>query len=194
MAHYEIFLLPLLMIADYYLTLIGASLYKQSYGNYFVLDNYELNPMWQSSVGKSEKFDFRHLFMSIVFTIVFMSFDYYNIINEKILQVLLGYYIVLYSLINAGHLENIFIFKYTNTHPSLLKGKVFINYEMSVKRSQYRVLSLFIPLSIIAFYTKSYFAWGGALSTIGAWLTHSSWIKWYRQNSAGVDKVVDKYD
>lgn len=183
MDHYEIFLLPLLMMADYYLTLAGATLYKQAYGNYFVLDSYELNPVWQESVNKPKKFDFGHAFMSIVFTVVFISIDYYHIINEKMLQGVLGYYIVLYSLINAKHLENISIFKFTNKHSGLLKGKVLINYEMSVKMSQYRMIFLFIPLSIIAFYSNSYFAWGGALSVIGAWLSHSSWLTWYRQNS-----------
>lgn len=192
MEHYVIFLLPLLMIADYYLTLFGASMYKKAYGNYLVVENFEINPIWQESVNKPEKFDFRYPLMSIVFTALFIAIDTYDVINDNIFQGILGYYIVLYSVINAGHLDRIFLFKYAYTHPGLLKGKVFISYEMSVKMSQYRLVFLFIPLSIIAFYTKSYFAWGGALSVIGAYLTHSGWIKWHRQNNAGAENEVNK--
>jgi hypothetical protein len=48
----------------------------------------------------------------------------------------------------------------------MLKGQVFINYEMSLKMSQYKTI------------------FGGAFSVLGLSLSHKSWLKWHMLNEA----------
>lgn len=47
MKHPEVLILPVLMIADYYLTILGSILYSQGYGKHIRFEHYELNPVWQ---------------------------------------------------------------------------------------------------------------------------------------------------
>ena len=61
MRHPEVLLAPLLMVADYYLTLLGAHLAEHSYRRHFKTAHYELNPFWQSAMVRRQWINLRHL-------------------------------------------------------------------------------------------------------------------------------------
>ena len=65
-----VFLIPALMLSDYYLTLYGAWLVKRRHPDFDARD-YELNPMWKTDVSKFKLLNFRHL-LSVAFITSFL--------------------------------------------------------------------------------------------------------------------------
>lgn len=61
MHHPVILAVPLLMLLDYALTILGARASLQVYRRHFRMPHYELNPMWQKSVAQLRWFNPRHL-------------------------------------------------------------------------------------------------------------------------------------
>ncbi|MBK8921077.1 MAG: hypothetical protein IPM81_06140 [Saprospirales bacterium] len=59
MKHPELLLLPVFMLADYFLTLAGAIQAEKKYSHHFQTEQYELNPAWQPRLGP------RHLLITI---------------------------------------------------------------------------------------------------------------------------------
>ena len=51
-----VLVLPLFMLADYYLTLLGERQSKE-YREHYVLKEYEVNPLWQGDVKKQKWFN-----------------------------------------------------------------------------------------------------------------------------------------
>lgn len=60
MKHPGILLLPLLMFADYFLTVLGAIAREKIYARHFRMEHYELNPVWQKSIARKQWFNLRH--------------------------------------------------------------------------------------------------------------------------------------
>ena len=61
MKHPEIFLLPVFMLADYFLTIYSAVLLDRRYRDFFKINQYELNPLWQKAVASKTWFNPKHL-------------------------------------------------------------------------------------------------------------------------------------
>lgn len=76
MQHPEIFLIPLLMLADYFLTLVGAKMAEEKYRLHYKITNYELNPFWQKSVNERRWLNPRHLILVTLITILLLLGEY----------------------------------------------------------------------------------------------------------------------
>jgi hypothetical protein len=61
MRYPEVLLAHLLMVSDYYLTLLGAYLAEHSYRRRFKIAHYELNPLWQNAIVGRRWINLRHL-------------------------------------------------------------------------------------------------------------------------------------
>ncbi len=71
------------------------------------------------------------------------------------------------SSVNIGkHISNILTFVYLDNHGDSVEGQILVNSELSIKITQYQMLTVFIPVILIAIFTGSWFAWGGVASLI----------------------------
>ena len=61
----ELLLLPLLMMTDYLLTLVAASIKEKKYADHFKVQHYELNPIWQKDVSHKKWVNPRHIFLVV---------------------------------------------------------------------------------------------------------------------------------
>src|SRR5262245_55141128 len=75
MQHPESLIIPLLMLVDYFLTLVGARLAEEKYLLHFRIATYELNPIWQKSVQERRWFNPRHLVLVALVTILLLLGD-----------------------------------------------------------------------------------------------------------------------
>ena len=66
---------PVLMLLDYLLTILGAKASVRVYRRHFVVPNYELNPLWQESVRKQRWLNPRHLAIVCFATGLLLCFD-----------------------------------------------------------------------------------------------------------------------
>ncbi len=65
MRHPEALLLPIMMLADYFLTVAGAILREKGYSLHFRDPHYELNPVWQKHIAEKKWLNPRHALLTI---------------------------------------------------------------------------------------------------------------------------------
>ncbi len=102
-------IVPFLMLADYYSTLLYASRVKRSHKT-VALTDVELNPMWKADVARLRLVNFRHLagvlFVSVVFLLLSQGTDAFY---TGLLHVLLGCLTVCSGMQVARNSLNAFI-------------------------------------------------------------------------------------
>ncbi len=176
--------IPLLMLADYYLTLYGARLRQLSgYGQFFGNEEYELNPNFQADISNFRRLSRRHL-IAVLFMLfalaLFAALSNTDPIVNALFELFMGYLFVLYLTIIGKHLQNLLTFRYLQSHPTEVNGQVSINYFMSLKLSQYQLVTVLLPLLIVAWVTQSLFAIGGVCGLLGLTVYHNLWGRLYR--------------
>ncbi len=178
MNHPEVLLLPLLMIADYYLTILGAVLHKKQYGKHFVIETYELNPEYREEIDSVSLVNLRFvgqvlLNFLILFSVAILSTDTYQFIY----QIALGFYLTLFGYINGLHVSNILTFLFVKNNPNTFEGSLKIPHKFNLRRSLYNNSILFFPIGFILLFSFSYFVLGALFAVIYNFLLGSFWLK-----------------
>ncbi|MFX1534538.1 MAG: hypothetical protein ACFFDI_09985 [Promethearchaeota archaeon] len=166
-----IILTGILMISDYALTVVGYRWYQQSYSQFILHENYELNPIWQNAIQKGPKkrlFNIKHLFLVgilcfLLLYIWFIVLIYHQSFTAMILELCLGMLFFVLLLVNLQHVVNIIRFRYIHKNPdrSLLSGQVSISYTFSLMQSILSGLQVIVLLLICFLLTNSIFIFGG---------------------------------
>ena len=111
MKYPEILLLPLLMLADYFLTVTGRVLRDKKYAQHFKFPHYELNPIWQKDIDQIKWLNIRHLLTTLFFTTCLILLFETDICPDMFIRGSLGAVLVFYVVIVSNHLTNILIFR-----------------------------------------------------------------------------------
>ncbi|MEZ5346125.1 MAG: hypothetical protein R2681_11285 [Pyrinomonadaceae bacterium] len=180
MDHPEILLLPVLMIADYYLTILGAVLHKKQYGQHFVIETYEMNPDYRNEIDSESLFNFRFVFNVLFnFAILFLVAYLFTEKLEFIYQIVLGFYLTLFGYIIGLHVSNLLTFRFSKNNPETFEGSVRIPHKFNLRRSLYMNSVLFFPLLFVTVFSFSYYLLGAFASVIYNlclglyWISHS---------------------
>ncbi len=177
MKHPEILLLPIMMFADYFLTILGAIKIEQGYSKHFKTEHYELNPQWQQDVKQIKWFNVKHITVTILVTIsivyIFESFD----LPYELIKGFIGCILVLYAMITGRHITNLLIFLYVNRNPGHISGEVNMTHQFVLYLSLFQTVMVLVPIVLLAIFSNSYFAYGGAVG-IGLFLViNYQWIR-----------------
>ena len=169
-----VLVLPLFMLADYYLTLLGERLSKE-YREHYVLKEYEVNPLWQGDVKKQKWFNPKQLSLVVVFTGIFYFFIQYLYENDfSLLQFMMGAITAPYAIILGRHLSNLLLFIYIRKNPATLEGKVIIPSTYMLVTSRIMVVpGIFMYIVIYAF-TQHNFVLGGVVGNMILYSMHLS--------------------
>jgi len=189
MRHPELFLVPVLMLADYYLTLVGFLLYRKGYRNHVKIEQYELNPVWQSSIAKMRWLNPRHLLITALVTGAIYLFLEVCEAPDETAAFLLGICVMSSVVVVGRHLAGLMIFRHAMRHPDQFSGSVQIGYEMTVRTSQYQILATGLPLVVVALLAPSPFVIGGTLSVLFLGLIHGVWLRRYRKKRAKEEAI-----
>ncbi|MCB1026044.1 MAG: hypothetical protein KDB79_16730, partial [Acidobacteria bacterium] len=136
MNHPEILLLPVLMIADYYLTILGAVFRERGYGKHFKIETYELNPDYRSEVDSKSLLNLKFIgqvlfnFGILLASSVFLTGKY-----EFAYQIVLGFYLTLFGYINGLHTSNLLTFLFVAKNPGTFEGAIDIPHGFNLRRS-----------------------------------------------------------
>ncbi|MEW6359686.1 MAG: hypothetical protein AB1696_25335 [Planctomycetota bacterium] len=185
MRHPEVLLVPVLMLLDYYLTLVGSLMYRKSYGKHIHFETYELNPLWQQAVARTQWFNVRHILMAVLVTgLLLFCFEIGSALSGALEEFVLGVILVGLLLVVGRHVANILIFRYAARHPEHFRGEVFVSHEHVLKMSQYQLLTVWFVLLAVACFAPSPFAWGGVAAVLAAFGVHIRWLRKYRKQKA----------
>ena len=112
MKYPELFLVPILMFVDYFLTLAGAVLKDKKYGEHFKLEHYELNPVWQRDIAQRKWFNPRQILLVVLVSAVIIALMEFGQVPETFIQGLMGCLLVSLGMITGRHLANLMTFRY----------------------------------------------------------------------------------
>jgi hypothetical protein len=176
MNHLEVFIIPVMMLADYFLTVWGAILSEKKYQQHFKIENYELNPLWQKSIAQKKWFNLKHL--AIVLIITFFCFIWSNGWKDPdpFSEGLFGYFTILFASIIGIHLANILTFDFIIRNPDSISGEIKMSHPLLLCISQFRLLSLLFILILAAVFSPTPFIIGGLCSQIVLLITKLVWL------------------
>ena len=183
MKHPEILLLPLLMLADYFLTLIAAIQQGKKYSDHFKVEHYELNPTWQASVAQRRWFNPKQILVTACFSAAVILLVGFGDLPERIADGLSGCVLILFAMVLARHVNNLAIFRYIARHPDQVSGQVTMRHAMSLWLSLFHYCAATVPIALIALFSGSAFAVGGCCAGMLLLGWHVRWIERAKRNS-----------
>ncbi len=173
--HYPLLIaIPLLMLADYALTVLGVQ-WADTYRQHFVAPTYELNPRWRESVAQRRWFNPRHLLLVGLVTLLLWLLDRWAppVVVAWLLGIVLG---VLGALLSR-HVSNLLTFRYLNRHPEAVTGQVQYSLATTLKLSQYGYAGLLPLLGLLLALAPSPAMAGAVLGVLGLILAHGRWAR-----------------
>lgn len=176
MKHPELLFLPLLMVSDYFLTLLGAKHKRKMYDRYFVTEHYELNPMWQTSVREQKWFNpkyFLLLFLLVGSLLVLIELAPFP---PFLVSTTFGVLIVVFGAANGRHISNLLVFRYLNAYPDEIRGQITMSHSLVVAISLFQYMVLAIPLLLIALLWPSFFTVGTFIGGLALLIVHAVWL------------------
>ena len=183
MRHPEFLLLPVFMLADYFLTLAGAVLKDRGYGNHVKAEHYELNPIWQRQVAQRKWWNPRHLGLTVVLSSALILLAEFGEMPEPFIQGSLGCVLVFFGMIIGRHLSNLMLFEYVIRKPDEMSGEVAMTHALLLSVSLHQYLVAFVPLALIAIFSPSPFVIGASVGAILLVAVHLAWIRKHRRQT-----------
>ncbi len=177
MHHPVILAVPLLMLLDYALTILGARASLQVYRRHFRMPHYELNPLWQKSVAQRRWFNPRHLGLVCLVTALLLLPEWLPDFPFAALQLPLGMLLGAYVAVCGRHLTNLLLFWYLNRHPEEISGEVTMTQRLGLRISLFNVFGL-VPLAgLVAALAPEPYPIGVLLGVLAIALAHIVWVR-----------------
>ena len=169
MLYPEAALLPVLMQADYLLTVAGASARQGAYSTHFKLEQYELNPTWQKDIARLRWFNPKHLLMTTALSGAVIAVFERRMVPEPWASFVLGALLGVFAAIVGRHLNNLLVFHHVATRPGDVTGTVTLSHGFVLSTSLYQMIMVFVPITLLA-------AVSGHPLVLGAMV--GFWIAW----------------
>lgn len=175
MNHPELFAVPVLMLADYVLTIWGAKSSAIVYRSHFSTPSYELNPLWRKSVDELRWFNPRHAALVVLVTVGLVFFDLADMEPDSVVELPLGLLFGAFGSVCGRHLGNLLLFRYLNRHPDQISGQVQLSMKLVLKMSQFTLVGMILPFVILAILVPSAYSIGMLLGVLVIFFAHFFW-------------------
>lgn len=176
MSHPEVFLVTVLTLADYYLTLWGAKLAEQGYRAHFKSESYELNPVWRADVGRGRLFNPRHLILAVVLTALLWwagEVDFAPWFFPAMFGMVLGAFVPIIS----QHIGNIYLFDYLRRHPEEVQGEATFSMRYAIVGSIAHGFAVLALLLVVAVLTQAPVVYGMLAGAGVLTLARFNWLR-----------------
>lgn len=187
MKHPEIILAPILMFADYFLTVLGAVWREGTHSRYFKTRHYELNPAWQREIAGKRWFNPRHIVLTLLLCGILAGLIEFGDLPEALVQAVLGFVFIVFGTIIGRHLSNLLTFRRLGRGAGEISGYVTMSHALTLSISMYQYLVAVIPLGIIAAFNPTPFVLGGLGGAVLVMLVHLAWLRRHKKQSVGKD-------
>lgn len=185
MSHLVIKYLPvgflvILMFLDYYLTLVGQSLFRKKYAKHFRIQSYELNPMLAVSIGQGKRFNFKHILRIVSSSIILVLVI--STTEVEVAKFFTGIYFGIFLFINSRHISSILTFRYAINHPESLSGEMHVDMPFAIRHLRNEKIGAAIMMLVFAFITLKTLLFGAATGIFFQALVCETWVdKWKKQ-------------
>lgn len=180
--HWEVLLLSPMMILDYFMTILGATLAEKSYRRHFKNPDYELNPVWQKTVREKRWFNPRHLVLATLLpTLLLYSEQLLDAASSQHAATaawvlgLNGAVLSYYGILLGVHLGNILTFMRMTRHPEEVSGEVRMSQGFALARTRHLNLLAIVPLALAAGFSRHPFVVGAATGPILMFAVNLIW-------------------
>jgi hypothetical protein len=177
MNHPELIAVPILMLADYALTILGVKNSAAVYRNHFTIPSHELNPLWRKSVDQIRWLNPRHIAIVALITILLILIDQATALPYDTFEVVLGALFGVFGSVCGRHFTNLMFYRYLNRHPNEISGQVHLSMKLMLKLSQYTYIGLIPLFALVVILAPSPYTVGvlfGLLSVVGI---HFAWAR-----------------
>jgi hypothetical protein len=175
MNHPELIVVPVLMLGDYALTILGAKSASSVYRRHFKTPHYELNPLWRESVARVRWFNPRHLVLVALVTALLVVVDGAAPSTPGPFELLLGMLFGAFGAVCGRHLTNLLLFRYVNRHPEELSGEVRLSMKLALAISKFSYVGWLPLLALVAVFEPGRYAVGVLLGVATLILAHYVW-------------------
>lgn len=181
MNHPEAILVPVLMLTDYFLTVLSSVWREKGYADHFRTKHFELNPLWQKDVAAKRWFNPRHLALVVFASALLIGLGEWLPEDDIVMEATLGAVIVCFGLIIARHVMNLLTFRYVSRHPDEISGQVTMSQRLVLGMSLRHTGAALIPIVLIAVFSPTPFAVGGCIGVLLVAVVHLRWIRKLRK-------------
>jgi hypothetical protein len=175
MNHLIILAVPVLMLSDYLLTILGAKASLGVYRQHFISPHYEINPLWQKSVQQLKWFSPLHFILACAVTGFLLLLVQIPDFPSEVLDFFVGVIIGAYGPVLGRHLTNLLLFRSLNRNPAEIEGQVRFTQKLMVKISLFNCLGLVPLLGLIAVLAPQPVTIGVVVGVLGIILAHLIW-------------------
>jgi len=177
MRHSEVLIVPVLMLADYYLTIVGAKLAQSGYRAHFKSASYELNPIWRGDVAKLRWFNPRHLLLAALLTaLLLFAAEASDTLDPWFFPVMFGMVLGAFTPIITQHLGNILTFEFMRRNPNEVEGSVTFSMRYAIVASIAQGMTVLVVLALVAWLTQVPIAYGMLAGAGVLMLARFSWF------------------
>lgn len=165
----------ILMILDMKLTQKGYAVAQEGYNDHFETPHYEMNPRYQELIHDQKDLPKRTYLARIsiagalgvlVYIIRLPFFNETRAISEKIIEFVVGGFLLLYLMINLNHLTNLYTFRYIRNHPEAIEGSLKMNEKYSYATTRRNYFNFIIIWIVVYILTGRLFFFGGVVEQI----------------------------
>ena len=188
MKHPELFIVPVFMLTDYFLTLVGVQQRGKRYGTHFAIETYELNPVWQRAVAQQKWLNPKHILLTIITTGLFLLLLESGDMPEPLAQGTVGGLLVYLGVFIGRHLSNLLTFRYMNRRPHEISGQVTMAHALQLSLALYQCVAVLVPLALVAVLSPTPYAVGGLCGVVLALIAHLRWRRKYARKRRALDQ------
>ncbi len=181
MRHPELLGLPVLMLADYVLTVAGVHWRLRVYSRHFKTEHYELNPVWQKAMQRPRWFNPRHLLLTAAFTAALAALIEAGGVDDRIADFVVGALYGAFGSVIGRHLANLWQFAYLGRHAEALSGEVAISHDYVLTLSAAQYLGTVLPLGLLAALAPSPLSLGALSGAVLLLALHLAWRRRHRR-------------
>jgi len=181
MNHPEIFIVPGLLLADYFLTVLGATLKERKYDKFFKSSHYELNPRWQANIANKKWFNMRHLGLTALVAsfLVYVS-EFANLPNE-IVHGFISCLVIFFGAIVGRHLSNICVFRRLIGKSDDIHGEITMSHALALAISLYQTVIVLVPVLILTVLYPSPVLVGAFIGSLLLVAVHLRWLRQHKK-------------
>lgn len=176
MKYPAVLLIPVLMLADYFLTVAGAAASRRGYGRTFRLAHYELNPVWQRDIARRRWLNPRHLLLTFLASGLLIALTESEAVPETVIRPLLGALLAVFAALVGRHLGNLLVFHHLIRRPGDVSGAVSLSHGFSLSNSLYQLVAVIVPVLMLAWLSSDPYVLGGAIGLGSLAFVHLMWM------------------
>ena len=177
MKHPEVILVPVLALSDYYLTVLGSALKAKRYDAFVRLEHYELNPGFQDAIARKQWVNPRALIATAALTLLLLVLAESSDLPPHLVVGFIGCATLFYASLVGRHVANIMIFRLFIRRSGEVTGHISYSHHFMLTMSTYAYLSVAVPVVLLAIFSPTPFAIGGAVGVALLFLVHSQWTR-----------------